>query len=369
MKNPSVFCIYAGMTRPVGACEIYRGNMPLYYLEKMLGWDTGWAFVQDIVEDMRRTDMQSLYQLVSQFDVFVFPRLYVQNDNVKQSLAVIYAIIRANGKRIVYETDDDYTNKHRIVCDGDAITPALWADALTVTTPYLAEIMRQHVKRPMYVLPNCVDPRVWRDNPLPKVEEFDDVVMVGLTGSITHSNDWKILQNVLPRALDENPNMQLLIMGYHPDYLKDLPRTHYANGAEYHLYAQMIRQLDVVLCPVDPQDGFNLGKSDIKAVEGMAGARIVNGNIAGAFPIATDNKVYQLSIKNGETGILVDHTETAWYNAIDSVVKDRSFRETVQNKAYQWAWSKRNIETRCKDWAKAYRAISRSPVNSITLPL
>lgn len=374
MKKTNVVAIYLGEPHKPGACEIYRGNTPLHFLGQQKGWQAKIIFFADLWQQYYRQGANAWVDFVIQNDVFVLPRYFVPESEpqIKEALGVLYGFIKLfPNKRIVYETDDDYTNEYRVVIEGDAMDVASWADAITVTTPFLAERMRKKTKRPVYVLPNCIDPHVWHSGDAPERQPaMAEKIIVGLTGSTTHYGDWYVLKDVFPDFLERNPNVQLLLIGFHPDYLSGLPNTFYLDALPYLEYAQAIRGMDIVLAPVDPNDHFNLGKSPIKAVEGMGATRkLSDGHEGGAAVITTDNPVYRLAVKHEKTGLLTEHTAEGWNAALQRLVDDAELRKTLQAKGHTWAWKNHNIAVEWRQWAKAYQRILEAPPNPVSFPI
>jgi glycosyltransferase involved in cell wall biosynthesis len=273
-------------------------------------------------------------------------------------------------KRIVYEVDDDLTNKYRdfsTVGVKHALKIASWTDAVTVTTPYLAQLMKDGTKRPQYVLPNMLDPDIWD---IPVEYTGDPEITILLSGSMSHMEDWKVLETVLPRIAENEYDypVKIHIAGFTPDYLRDIPHSVRIPGVPYQTYVNLVKDADIVLAPVDPKDGFNLSKSPIKVIEGMGATRLLsNGELGGAACIATRTPVYELAIKNGENGLLVEHTPDAWYQAIDRMVRDHQARLSFQANGGKWAWSHHNIHKEWIRWDKAYRKILKSPQNQAKL--
>lgn len=351
---PSVAILYGGKIRPPGACEIYRGNMPLYFLGQH-GWWVTWDFLVRKLWDALG-DFDTWLQFIDQHDVIVLARLYLPDGKIDQ-VQDFFDIIRKMGKKVVYETDDDYSNDYRAVIPGDAMSVAKACDALTVTQPYLAEnILARIGPMPTFSLPNMLDPMVWKQGTVPRKVSADTLV-IGLSGSTTHERDWRVLETVLPAIIEKHPTVRFSIAGYHPDYLQGLENVEYLFGFPYVQYAEYVRQCDIVLAPVDPDDGFNLGKSPIKAVEGMGAARLVQNRFGGAAVIATDNPIYRQAVTSGKDGLLVDFTPSAWFDAIDQLITEPTYRQEMQVAAYKTAWKKWDISKGWTLWNEAYRKI------------
>lgn len=345
---PSVFAIFPGPERATGACELYRVTMPLWYLAQYGRWNTGWAFAETLLKS------DQFLQIVARTDLFIFPRMIAPDDETLAQIGNLFEFLRVRGKKVVYEVDDDYTNEHRKVANGDALAVMRLADALTVTTTRLGKRLLELTGRPYYVLPNCLDPKVWRDKPREK--RGSDVHII-LSGSSSHKDDWQVLADVLPGILGREKGVRLSIAGFIPDYLSHLPNTTYYEPAPYPYYAHLIRSGDIVLAPVVPDDGFNLGKSPIKAVEGMGAARSQNSSFVGAAVIATDMPVYREALSHGKNGLLVDHTPDAWRGALQTLIADADLRHSLQKRAYRDAWARYNIAERWKLWDRSYRQI------------
>jgi len=363
-----VLAIYFGkpLTKP-GGCEIYRINMPFYYLGQH-NWQYGWVYFSEIYEEFKKNGTQAFWDMAANYDIFVFPRAIAPEPQAMEGIRGIFHILRKLGKRIIYEVDDDITNEHRDFSDQGVLGAtqiASWTDAITVSTPFLGELMSSRSKRPSHVLPNCIDPLLW-DKPK---NYHSEGLVIGLSGSTTHGKDWNVLAHVLPRILETQYDVPvtLRLTGFSPDYLRELPRTEHYPGLDYEVYAEVVRDSDIVLAPVDPMDGFNRYKSPIKVIEGMGATRAVGNSLGGAACIATDNPVYRLAIQHEKTGLLVEQTEEAWFNAIDRLIRDVEFRSSLQLTANKWVWKHHDIQKEWVKWDKAYRKTLERPQHNVKL--
>jgi glycosyltransferase involved in cell wall biosynthesis len=241
------------------------------------------------------------------------------------------------------------------------------ADAVTVTTKHMRDLVQGFAPGvPTYILPNVVKFAEWQGQERWLRWEKDWIVL-GLTGSITHHDDWKVLKDVLPRLLREHTNVALLLQGFVPDYLKNLsikyPARVYADESfrDYPKYPEVIRQADVILCPVDPDDRFNLAKSAIKAVEGMAcGRPLSDGNMGGAAIVASPLPYYGRTVGWGnKRGIVCDHDPDSWYSALSCMINEPDKREHWQRRGWIWVHQNRSIERKWSMWWNAYQEIYR----------
>jgi glycosyltransferase involved in cell wall biosynthesis len=359
-------CIGWG-TKQAGGCEVYRVTQPLHYLGQQSDWATSWAPINAL---RSRKDFFD-------FDIYIFPRITVphkdaiDNKHDKDSLILaerygvtelgpvpMITVLKAMGKKTVYECDDDFTNIWRTVHGGgeDALQVARQCDAVTVSTPHLANLMQKFTGKPSYVVPNCIEPGLWAD---PGFERKIKGLTIGLSGSQTHDDDWRVLETVIPKILEKYPTTTFVLSGHHPSYFDDLPKDRVVRlgGVPYGTYPAVFRSFDIALAPVDPHDQFNLSKSGIKAIEAMAAQRKVGSKSGGACIIATRMNIYERVVIPGSTGLLVEHTPEAWEAAISQMVENKQKREKLQIRGHRWVKKNRSIHTNWKHWASTYKRI------------
>jgi glycosyltransferase involved in cell wall biosynthesis len=350
---PTVIAIFGNNARSaekVGACEIYRVTMPLTHLSEFdKDWETGWVFIDQI-------EKKELIQQLILADIVVLPRWWTSQENLEGAKS-FFETLRLMNKRIVYECDDDYSNIHREVHTGgdSSIVIASVCDAITVSTPYLKQWMEKLTGKKVYVAPNFIDRSLW--DAYANMSRPENLT-IGLAGTKTHYNDWIVLKDILPGILRDFPDVRLQVVHFHPDYIQYMDNPHILihPGARYLEYPAVINQIDVLLCPVDPDDPFNWSKSGIKAIEGMASKRLVRGKWAGACVLATDMPIYRREINNRHNGLLVKHTPEAWDKAIREVIQDGRFRERLQITGYK-SVSRRYITNNWQVWRTIYKKI------------
>lgn len=69
--------------------------------------------------------------------------------------------------------------------------------------------------------------------------------------------------------------------------------------------------------------------------------------------VATDFGPYQRTVQHGVTGLLVENTETAWYEALRSLIEDPVMRRELGANGRRWVAEQGTIETTGPLWAKA----------------
>jgi glycosyltransferase involved in cell wall biosynthesis len=267
---------------------------------------------------------------------------------------------------VVAEYDDDYfTGSRDLKYDYLPLLHEFLGllDAVTVSTPYLSRLIHRYAPSvPVYELPNCVKWSEWQGH-----DKFTrippDSVVIGLTGSHTHEKDWGVLEDVIPRVMKEFGNVYFITGGYSPEYLAPVremypDRTEHYPPLDYSDYPALIRQFDIVLCPVVPDDEFNLSKSGIKAIEGMAAGRTLpNGGRGGGVPITSDLEYYRRVTGGDKRGLTTDHTPEAWYDAIVHLIQEKELRERLQRKGHHWCHQNHAIEQKWYMWWNAYTEI------------
>ena len=388
LQHPTALAIHLRDDGVMGGCEQYRIRIPFEQIRKRVPDSImDWAPMGKVrqwagsAKEVKPTD----------YDMWLLPRHRplpygvdgtleyediptplrnsLEGKGILQGKAHLLDMVRLAKEKqcIVLEYDDDHWGARDLgymEYVDLAIELLSLADAITVTTPYMRKTVQRYAPGvPVYILPNCVVFDEWqgldRWSRWPK-----DYVVLALTGSITHYEDWKVLENVLPRVMKENGNVALILQGFIPDYFEHLPYRFphrvYADKMfrDYPEYPGIIRQADIVLCPVDPEDRFNLAKSGIKAVEGFAAGRpLSNGRTGGAAVIASPLPYYRRVV--GNRSVVTNHTPEAWYEAITLMVRDADRREDAQAKGRKWVYKNRSIERQWGLWWNAYREIHR----------
>ena len=275
------------------------------------------------------------------FDIFVMNRASV--GTVDKRLVDFMRIIHESGKKLIYETDDDYTNEHRRTTEGDAITVAKTCDAVTTTTPYLAKVLRQHNEH-VYVLPNAINLQLWTGSP----KKVAGPVTIGLAGTGTHFEDYKLVKDALFRLAETyGDQVRFLLMGYKPYYLENLPNMEFVEFLPYPEYAKQMARVDIGLCPLVPDDPFNLAKSAVKALEYMA---------AGAAVVAQNMPVYRRAVNQRHNGLLADGN---WYDLIALLVEDEILRRRLARNGRRWVKKQRNIHTLAHKWFRVYEEVHK----------
>jgi glycosyltransferase involved in cell wall biosynthesis len=336
-----------GKEQGISPVSYYRTALPLKALD---------IYTKHSARSYDQFEMASMFQLaleegkdpdepVRGHDVYVLSRLY-REDGADDFVGAVHE----EGGLLVFDTDDDLTEEYRDL-DGrgwEFIEQLKRVDLVTVSTPYLAKRMAKYTDHKPVVLPNHVDFDWFSQTSLLAKRRFDDVT-VGVIGTQTHAGDWVFLKDAF-RRLNDMDGVTVLSAGFQPDYMEGYEHL---SGVPYKYYPQLMRQFDIVCCALDPDDGFNLSKSSVKALESMASARrLPNGKIGGAVAVCTDMTLYRRTVNHMHNGLLVDNGD--WYEALKMLVEDVRMRTQIAYRGHRWVRGNRDIKSGYRMWKRAY---------------
>ncbi len=255
--------------------------------------------------------------------------------------------------RLVYEVDDDvwavepvnwaaYSRYSRADVQDAVAHSAQVADLVTVTTPVLADVMREHNPNVAVIgnhIPGwvCDLPREQRSRP-----------SVGWMGGASHGRDMGVIAGPVRRFLNRFPgwDAQLVGVDYRPTVRHErvafTPWTHVV--AEPEAFYSSI-DFDLGLAPLYPTR-FSRSKSAIKALEYAA---------RGIPVIASDSEPYHDFVLHGVTGFLVSR-DHEWLKYMSELAADGELRAAMGAKAREHARAF-TIEQGWKQWEQAYSAL------------
>lgn len=147
------------------------------------------------------------------------------------------------------------------------------------------------------------------------------------SGSITHNDDFEIIQSAIIRFMTDYPDVKLHIVGELdlPDSFMNLKdRIVRVPFSSWRRLPQYISFVDVNLIPLCDTI-FNRAKSENKWVEA---ALVKVPSIASKVGALSD------CIMDGETGLLCDNNELAWYEALVSLKNNPMLCKRIGRNAY-----------------------------------
>jgi glycosyltransferase involved in cell wall biosynthesis len=249
---------------------------------------------------------------------------------------------------LIFEVDDDLWNVHKSNVGGLSFTEKdsellriaeksiEVADAVTVSTPRLAEVVRQFNDN-VYVVPNCIDANVLEHKrAMPERPTF------GWTVSSSHLMDVEHFAGTFSHYLRRHPDADLHFIGADFRPLLKAENTRWTNwNTELTEYWESI-DFHVGIAPLMVHP-FNKARSDVKALEYAA---------LGIPVVASNYGPYPESIRHGETGYIVkqDHE---WAKYLNTLLYDTETRETMSANAKDWA-SERTIQGNTWRWEQVF---------------
>ena len=224
------------------------------------------------------------------------------------------------------------------------------ADLVTVSTAPLRESLRRRTRRPVLVVPNLVQWELFHAPSAPRNGNFNLLI----AGTPTHGNDWGMVETPLQQFLSARKGrVNAVFFGEVPPSLAGNPLvSQIPFEREYAKYAALLGRLNIHGALVPLQDNpFNRCKSNIKWLE---------YSTAG-IPAAFSNVLpYSSCIRDGETGLLVDNSDSSWLEAMNRLVADPETPAMVEN-AQREIRCGHTTAARSADYADALgRAIGRA---------
>jgi spore maturation protein CgeB/Tfp pilus assembly protein PilF len=283
----------------------------------------------------------------------------IQKINAPKGLDIIEEA-RLYGKPIIYEIDDNlvdplppYHPVYSYYCKPVRNQVERYirkADIVTVSTEALKERFDEF-NGIVRVIPNTIDFRFVTTS-----KNKTGRLRIGYSGTKTHKGDFEAVLPALTRlAREYRDRISLVFLGYLPQELQGIEGVEeWQYTYEYSEYLRRLGGLgiDISIAPLK-DNVFNRYKSNIKYVEYAA------SGIAGVYSRCT---AYADSVTDGFTGILVDHHEEGWYQAIKTLLDDSLKRKRIAAEAYKDIKRRFTIHRTCEDWRKVFsESLERTP--------
>jgi len=294
-----------------------------------------------------------LEQLMGNVDLIV-----TQLVHSDAALAVLQGVRSFYGVPLVLDLDDNvenvpYYNRGSQVYTPDSglleTTRELMdlVDAITVSTPYLAERMRQYSDN-IHVLPNSIDFELW-DKPVQVPNKKS--IRIGWAGAQTHEDDFKLVKPALKEILRKYPNVRLYILGGVPDCLADFNHPRLVKKVVwYDIFDYPVRlkhwNFDIGIAPLR-DNAFNRAKSNLRWLEYSAmGIPTVAGNV----------EPFSRSIAHGKTGMLA-YEPDEWVACLSELIEDKSMRLEIGQAANDKVRRDYNMKRNARIWDSVYRGV------------
>lgn len=298
--------------------------------------------------------------LANKFKIFIFHR--VQKNN---KVSKLIENIKAQGKEIIFETDDLVFNPEDIkdqdfFINANALEKKFYENGVgmgiffdpyvktcTTTTTFLAEKMRESGKQ-VFIVPNKLS-----KNDLEIAAKIQNSCLAGrqakskiknsikigyFSGTASHNKDFATISRALLRIMEIYKNVELVLAGplaIESELNKFSARIKQLPFVSREKHFENIAGVDINLAPLEIDNSFCEAKSELKFFE----AGIVN-----VPTVAAAIQTFREAIADGVDGF-VANGEEEWFEKIEKLILDENLRKTMGEKACQTALEKYSIQT------------------------
>ena len=279
------------------------------------------------------TDAKSIFRYET--DIIVTQRHSLPDLETADALI---AHAKRTGAALIYDLDDDLIGIPSTHPDAAELRPLARvvrrmlerADLVWLSTDRLKQSVA-HIRPDALVIENRLDDRIWTG--AESSQGFrDDPIRILCMGTNTHNRDFALIEPALFRlkeAYGDRVAIDVLGMTAAPALAPGLNRIGPPIQAS-RSYPGFVNWLTSVqprwhigLAPL-LDTPFNHSKSPIKTMDYAA---------LGLAMLASDVPVYRGSLADGTAGQLVANNPTAWYIALDWLIRDQKLRRTLAGRA------------------------------------
>lgn len=208
-------------------------------------------------------------------------------------------------------------------------------DYATAPTEFLARMQTAFVNK-AYVIANTMNAeqlRIGQEVLRELSNKPEGRVTLGyFSGTLTHQKDFAQAYPSLVRILDEFPSVELFIKGeFNLDEFPELARygnrVRRAPFSDWKELPRDIRQVDINLVPLEPNNLFCESKSELKYFEAA---------MLGIPSVMPELGPYKYVIEHEHNGLLAQ-TADDWYECLKRLITDTAFRKNVGQAAREHA--------------------------------
>lgn len=291
-------------------------------------------------------------------DVVVFQREFPAN--LSNYIAVMSQAANL-GKPVVMDLDDDLLalpvhHPDRVKLNYakaqiPILTGMLQATALTVTTPYLADLLRKYNTN-IFVLPNFLDDSLWQFN-APQVEPVGDKIRIFYMGTVTHVPDLEMLKPAFRALAMKYPGrLEFVFYGANLNFEEDIPATITNCQSETFVYADYVKialsqKANIAIAPLEDIP-YNHCKSSIKFFEYTA------TGLPGVYSRVTPYTSVVEEGVNGFTAASIDE----WIDALSQLIENPQLRESIALAAQETVQRDWLLSDHAHLWPETYAEIA-----------
>lgn len=225
------------------------------------------------------------------------------------------------------------------------------ATALTVTTPYLADLLRKYNSN-IFILPNFLDDSLWQFN-APQVDPIGDKIRIFYMGTVTHVPDLEMLKPVFYALARKYPErLEFVFYGANLKFDEPIPATITNYQSETFVFADYVRialaqKANIAIAPLEDIP-YNHCKSSIKFFEYSA------IGLPGVYSRVTP---YTSVIEDGINGFTAS-TINEWIDALSQLIESPQKRERMTLAAQETVRKNWLLSDHAKLWPETYARIA-----------
>lgn len=300
-----------------------------------------------------------LHKQLSEYDIVVFSRMLSKDSQKDWTKDLIKHLEKADVK-VVLDYDDNWQlpKYHSLYKDYEKkgyrlrqVNAAKFADALTVSTPYLADKLKSYNKD-ITVVKNCVD---YHEVQWMKYKTPSNKLRVAFIGAKDHVKDMQMIADELCK-IGQLEDVELYYGGWAPGKENnEIASIMSCAGASnlfdvipaltVNCYGQMYNHVDVCIAPLY-KDEFTQCKSELKALEAgfMRCALIASNQVPFTYVCHEGNS----TLCDGANG---------WYEAVKKYRDNRDLVVTHAQKLNKDVLEKYDILNEAKKREKLYKRL------------
>ena len=294
-------------------------------------------------------DNPLLATYADKFKVFIFHRVLFT-----PSVEKMIAKIKAQGKEIIFETDDlVYDAKYLEHMDyfkvmnsfekklyengvGGEILADPYVKTCTTTTTFLADKLREHGKD-VFIVPNKLckkDVEVAENILQNKKPKTGEIIRIGyFSGALSHNKDFATISDALMQIMQKYTQVELFLAGpldtesklnKFSDRIKKIP---YAPRDKHF---ENVASVDINIAPLEIGNPFCESKSELKFFE---------AGIVEVPTVAAATQPFREAIDDGVDGFVASGTEQ-WIEKLESLITNENLRKEIGKKAREKALEK-----------------------------
>jgi tetratricopeptide (TPR) repeat protein len=185
-------------------------------------------------------------------------------------------------------------------------------------------------------------------------ETSSDQVVIGWGGSVGHTEDMKSIALVIQDICQGYPNVRFSFMGNRRQYEQVFgsvasQQFSYTRPGNLSDYYRFLEGLDIGLAPLLATP-YNVCRSDVKFIEYAS---------RGVVPLVSDVGPYKKHARHGVNAFLFADAESL-RNVLEMLINDRSLRQGVKEKAYDYVKNKRREDIRAGERVSFYKGIAQN---------